>query len=50
MKAICDIPLESIESVEIFVKQFRYSMEQISAQAYAVRASAVPSWEADSLR
>ena len=37
MKAICNIPLESIESVEIFVNQFRYSMEQIASQAQTKR-------------
>ena len=37
MKTICDIPLESIESVEIFVNQFRYSVEQIASQAQTKR-------------
>ncbi|MBM6666110.1 N-acetylmuramoyl-L-alanine amidase family protein, partial [Flavonifractor plautii] len=37
MKAICDIPLESIESVEVFVNQFRYSVDQVAAQAQAKR-------------
>ena len=37
MKAICDIPLESIESVEVFVNQFRYSVEQIASQAQTKR-------------
>ena len=37
MKAICDIPLESIESVEVFVNQFRYPVDQVAAQAQAKR-------------
>ncbi|WP_294753989.1 N-acetylmuramoyl-L-alanine amidase family protein [uncultured Flavonifractor sp.] len=37
MKAICNIPLESIESVEVFVNQFRYSVDQVAAQAQAKR-------------
>lgn len=37
MKAICDIPLKSIESVEIFVNKFRYSVDQVAAQAQARR-------------
>ena len=37
MKAICDIPLKSIESVEIFVNKFQYSVDQVAAQAQAKR-------------
>lgn len=37
MRAIVDIPLESIESMEIFVNQFRYSVDQVAAQAQAKR-------------
>lgn len=37
MKAICDIPLKSIVSVEVFVNKFRYSVDQVAAQAQARR-------------
>ncbi|MBM6666205.1 hypothetical protein H6B12_15220, partial [Flavonifractor plautii] len=37
MRAIVDIPLKSIDSVEIFVNRFRYSVDQVAAQAQAKR-------------
>ena len=37
MRAIVDIPLKSIEAVEVFVNRFRYSVDQVASQARAKR-------------
>ena len=35
MKQIVDIPFTSIDSVELFLNKFRYSISQVAAQAQA---------------
>ena len=37
MRAIVDIPMNSVESIELFVNLFRYTLDQVATQAQAKR-------------